>query len=88
MAEQNESGNEYWRANLSLVRNLLIIWALVSFGFGLILRPVLGVIKFGGADLGFWFAQQGSIYVFLILIFYYAKRMKDLDKKYDVHEDL
>lgn len=91
MSESNESGsqsgNEYWKANLKLVRNLLIIWAIVSFGCGLLFRPVLGLVKFGGADLGFWFAQQGSIYVFLILIFYYAWKMKQIDREFNVNEE-
>ena len=65
----------------------LVIWAIVSFGFGIILRPLLSSIPVGGTDLGFWFAQQGSIYVFLILIFYYAIRMNSLDREYGVQED-
>ncbi len=87
MDSQNERDNAYWRANLRLVRNCLIVWALVSFGFGILLRPLLSGIEIGGSDLGFWFAQQGSIYVFLVLIFYYAIRMNTLDKRFNVDEE-
>ena len=87
MSEKNEAGKQYWQANLRLMTICLIIWAVVSFGFGIILRPLLSGIEIGGTDLGFWFAQQGSIYVFLILIFYYAIRMNALDRKFDVQED-
>jgi len=77
---------EYWKANTSLIRNLLIVWALVSYVFGILLVEPLNGIRLGGLPLGFWFAQQGSIYVFVILIFYYAWKMDQLDRKYDVHE--
>ena len=87
MSESNESGQAYWRANIKLVTYCLIVWALVSYGFGLILRPILDVVDVGGAGLGFWFAQQGSIYVFLILIFFYAYRMNALDREHGVQED-
>jgi putative solute:sodium symporter small subunit len=63
-----------------------VIWFVASFGLGIILRPALSDIKIGGADLGFWFAQNGSIYVFLVLIFAYAWRMNKLDKEYGVEE--
>ena len=87
MAEPTESGTAYWKANIRLVSYCLIVWAVVSYGFGLVLRPVLDVIDVGGAGLGFWFAQQGSIYVFLILIFFYAYRMNALDRQFGVEED-
>ena len=87
MSDDRESGQKYWKANLRLMTICLIIWAIVSFGFGIILRPLLSGISIGGTDLGFWFAQQGSIYVFLILIFYYAIRMNALDREFGVHED-
>jgi putative solute:sodium symporter small subunit len=77
----------YWKANLSLLLKLLVIWFVVSYGFGIILVEPLNAISLGGYPLGFWFAQQGSIYTFLILIFYYAKKMGDLDREFDVHED-
>jgi putative solute:sodium symporter small subunit len=63
------------------------IWFVVSYLFGIILVEPLNSIQIGGYKLGFWFAQQGSIYVFIALIFYYAKRMGKLDKEHDVHED-
>ncbi|MEX0284859.1 MAG: DUF4212 domain-containing protein [Paracoccaceae bacterium] len=77
----------YWQANVRLILISLVIWALVSFGFGIILRPALSGIAVGGTDLGFWFAQQGSIIVFLILIFFYAWRMNRLDREYGVEEE-
>ena len=63
-----------------------MIWFIVSFGFGILLRPMLAGIKIGGTDLGFWFAQQGSILVFLVLIFVYAWRMNKLDREHGVEE--
>ena len=83
----SEESNAYWRANIRLVTVSLIIWALVSFGAGIVFRPLLSGIKVGGTDLGFWFAQQGSILVFIVLIFFYAFRMNSLDKKYGVGDD-
>ncbi|MDW4498823.1 DUF4212 domain-containing protein [Sulfitobacter sp. D35] len=78
--------NAYWSANLRLITWSLVIWALVSFGFAILLRPLLSGITVGGSDLGFWFAQQGSILVFLILIFFYAWRMNKLDRDHGVDE--
>ena len=83
---QNDN-NAYWAANVRLIRISLIIWALVSFGLGILLRPMLSGISVGGSDLGFWFAQQGSILVFLALIFFYAWRMNKLDHEFGVDED-
>lgn len=77
----------YWRANLRLMGICLVIWFTVSFGFGILLVDQLNTIRFGGFQLGFWFAQQGSIYVFVLLIFYYAWRMNRIDREHDVHED-
>jgi putative solute:sodium symporter small subunit len=82
-----DSANEYWKANIRLVAILLVIWFAVSYLFGIILADQLNTIKLGGTGLGFWFAQQGSIYTFLVLIFVYAKKMNALDRKFDVHED-
>ena len=86
MAEEPQNNNAYWAANVRIILISLVIWALVSFGFGIILRPALSGISVGGADLGFWFAQQGSILVFLVLIFYYAWRMNKLDAEHGVEE--
>ena len=86
MHQGSSSDDAYWKANLSLIRNILIIWALVSFGFGILLRPLLSGIAVGGTDLGFWFAQQGSILVFIVLIFYYAIRMNAIDRKFGAEE--
>ena len=86
MSEQ-KSRQDYWTANLKLVALCLSIWFVVSYVFGIILVDQLNAISIGGYDLGFWFAQQGSMYIFVILIFFYASRMNKLDKKFDVHED-
>jgi putative solute:sodium symporter small subunit len=83
----NTDKSGYWTANLRIVAWCLVIWALVSFGFGILLRPLLSGIPVGGTDLGFWFAQQGSILVFLALIFFYAWRMNKLDAEYGMEED-
>ncbi len=74
--------NAYWRANTTLIRNLLLVWAIVSFGFSILLVQPLNNVKLGGVPLGFWMAQQGSIYVFVALIFVYAYQMDKLDRKY------
>ncbi|HPF73573.1 MAG: DUF4212 domain-containing protein [Rhodanobacteraceae bacterium] len=81
------SASEYWKANLKLIATLLAIWALVSYGAGIVFASWLNHIHLGGYPLGFWFAQQGSIYVFIALIFVYAKKMGDIDRRFDVHED-
>ncbi|MEM7226975.1 MAG: DUF4212 domain-containing protein [Pseudomonadota bacterium] len=86
MADREDSGQAYWKANLRLVTICLVIWALVSYGFGLVFHKALDAIDVGGAGLGFWFAQQGSIYVFLILVFVYAFRMNALDREFGVEE--
>ncbi len=76
----------YWRRNLTYVGILLAIWFLVSYGFGILLVEQLNAIRIGGFQLGFWFAQQGSIYVFVILIFVYVRLMNRLDREFDVDE--
>ena len=83
----DEQAKEYWRRNLSLMVKLLVIWFVVSYGFGISLFDVLNQIQIGGYKLGFWFAQQGSIYVFVGLIFYYAKKMAALDREFGVEEE-
>lgn len=77
---------KYWRENLKYLAILLTIWFLVSYGFGILLVDELNTIRLGGFKLGFWFAQQGSIYVFVLLIFIYVRLMNKLDKKYKVNE--
>jgi putative solute:sodium symporter small subunit len=86
MIEQTQR-QAYWSANLKLVAFCLAIWFVVSFLFGIILVDQLNAFKIGGYMLGFWFAQQGSMYIFVILIFFYASRMKKLDQKFNVHEE-
>ena len=78
---------EYWMANIRLVVLCIAIWFVVSFGFAILLAEPLNSVRIGGYQLGFWFAQQGSIYTFVALIFFYAYRMNILDRKFDVHED-
>ncbi|MCT4557251.1 MAG: DUF4212 domain-containing protein [Pelagimonas sp.] len=85
-AAQAEADKGYWAANVRIILVSLVIWAVVSFGFGILLRPALSGIAVGGTDLGFWFAQQGSILVFLALIFFYAWRMNKLDREFGVEE--
>ncbi len=88
MASSNNSqAKAYWQANLKLLISLLVVWFVVSFGFGILFVDALNQIHLGGFKLGFWFAQQGSIFTFVILIFVYAAKMNTLDRKFDVHED-
>lgn len=85
MADKTSS-NAYWAANVRVILISLAVWFACSFGMGIILRPALSGIMVGGADLGFWMAQNGSIYVFLVLIFAYASKMNKLDKDHGVDE--
>lgn len=77
---------EYWNKNLQVIAICLAIWALVSYGFGILFVEALNNIWIGGVPLGFWFSQQGSIYVFIVLIFVYGRVMDKLDKEYGVQE--
>ncbi|RAK00703.1 DUF4212 domain-containing protein [Aliidiomarina maris] len=85
--ESQDHATAYWKENLSLMLKLLFVWALVSFGFGIFLADLLNQIQFFGFKLGFWFAQQGAIYTFIVLIFVYIRQMNKLDKKYGVDEE-
>jgi putative solute:sodium symporter small subunit len=85
--ERPPDRSAYWRANLRLVAGCLVIWFVVSFGCGIVFVDALNTVSFFGVPLGFWFAQQGSIYVFLALIPYYVVRVNRLDREHDVHED-
>ncbi len=85
MADKSSAG-AYWAANIEVIVISLAIWFACSFGLGILLRPALSGIHVGGADIGFWFAQNGSIYVFLILIFVYAKVMNGIDRAHGVEE--
>ena len=78
--KDDDNSHAYWKATLGLLTKILIIWFLVSFGAGILFADLLNNIKLGGYPLGFWFAQQGSIYIFIVLIFYYAKKMGDIDR--------
>lgn len=85
MSERDLKG--YWKKNLKYLGILLSIWFIVSYGFGILLAPALNEIQFGGFKLGFWFAQQGSIYTFVVLIFVYVYLMNKLDQQFNVRED-
>ena len=88
MAFRNDDDKKaYWKENLSLLAKLLIVWFAVSFGAGILFVYVLDNIHFFVFKLGFWFAQQGSIYVFVALIFVYMSKMKAMDKRYGVNEE-
>ena len=83
----DKSGEAYWKATLTLIAQVLVVWFFVSFGCGILFADALNSMSLGGYPLGFWFAQQGSMYVFVILIFVYKWRMGQIDEKFDVHED-
>lgn len=82
-----EQAKAYWKRNVSLMVKLGAVWFVVSFGFGILLVDVLNQIQIGGYKLGFWFAQQGSIYVFVALIFYYTRKMSQLDREFNVDDE-
>ena len=84
----DKSAASYWKANIRIITICLIIWAIVSYGFAIFLRPLLAMLPLtiGGVDLGFWFAQQGSILTFIVLIFYYTWYMNRLDREFGVDE--
>ena len=84
--KQNNKIDTYWQANIRLVLGMLSIWFLVSFGCGILFVDFLDQFKFFGFNLGFWFAQQGSIYVFVILIFVYINRIKKIERIFDQDE--
>lgn len=81
-----EAAEAYWKENITLIVKLLIVWFVVSYGCGIIFIDELNAITFAGFKLGFWFAQQGAMYVFIVLAFVYAKKMEALERKYDIHE--
>ena len=85
--EDHNVRRRYWRANLRLVAGCLTVWFIVSFGFGILLVDTLNQFRFFGFELGFWFAQQGSILCFIGLIFFYAWRMNRLDQEHGLEED-
>lgn len=83
----DDQGKAYWNTVLGLIAKVLAVWFIVSYGCGILFAPALNSISIGGYPLGFWFAQQGSMYIFVALIFIYAKLMGKIDEKFDVHED-
>ena len=86
MSDKQKHASAYWKENVKYLSILLAIWFLVSYGCGILFRDALNEFRLGGFKLGFWFAQQGSIYVFVILIFVYVRIMNKLDKKYGFDE--
>ena len=93
MSEETPSGGDagraagrYWRANLRLLGSLLLVWFAVSFGFGILARPLLDQVSILGVPAGFWFAQQGSIWVFVALIFFYGWRIERIERRHGVGE--
>ncbi|MFT5425732.1 MAG: putative solute:sodium symporter small subunit [Gammaproteobacteria bacterium] len=82
----SKNSDSYWAANIRLILKLMSIWFIVSFLCGIILVEPLNSIQLAGFKLGFWFSQQGSIISFVVLIFYYIKKMDQLDTKYNVHD--
>jgi putative solute:sodium symporter small subunit len=82
-----DQGKAYWSATLGLLGKILAVWFVFSFGTGILFVEAMNGISLGGYPLGFWFAHQGAIYIFIALIFYYGKAMGDLDRKFDVHEE-
>lgn len=84
---KEEAAKAYWKDNLRLMLWLLVVWFVVSFGCGVLFVHELNAIEFFGFPLGFWFAQQGSIYVFVAMIFFYVWKMNQYDRKHDVHEE-
>ncbi|MEN1784977.1 MAG: DUF4212 domain-containing protein [Bacteroidota bacterium] len=87
MTNEKQNARAYWKENLKYLVILLSIWFAVSYGAGILLKEVLNKVHLGGFKLGFWFAQQGSIFVFVILIFVYVYLMNKLDKKYGYDKD-
>jgi putative solute:sodium symporter small subunit len=87
MAEYNqEKMRAYWQANVRLMLLLLTVWFVISYLCGIVFVEELNTIRLGGYKLGFWFAQQGSMYGFVAIIFIYARRMAVIDRKFEVHD--
>lgn len=84
--ETSDAEGAYWRENLRLLITLMVIWFVSSFGAGILFRDFLDQFSLGGYPLGFWFAQQGSIYIFIALIFYYVFKMRKIERKYDLDD--
>lgn len=85
--EQNSQRIAYWKRNVRLLLSLLVVWFVVSYGFGILFVDFMNQFTVAGFPLGFWFAQQGSIYTFVVLIFIYVWQMNKLDREFDVHEE-
>lgn len=86
MSISPEQAQAYWKENLRIIISYLAVWFVVSYGCGILFVDQLDAIQFFGFPLGFWFGQQGSIFVFVVLIWMYVSSMNKLDEKYDVHE--
>lgn len=83
----NQRAQEYWKANIRILLSLLSVWFIVSFGAGILFVDALDAIRFGGFKLGFWMAQQGSIFVFVVLVYAYIHLMDRLDKRFNLDSD-
>lgn len=81
-----DNAKAYWSATLRLLTGILIVWAVTAYGLAILFAPALNNFHLGGYPLGFWFGQQGSIYIFIVLIFYYAKKMGEIDRQFNVEE--
>lgn len=86
MSQKSKNASAYWKENIKYLAILLVVWFAVSYGAGILFKDALNKFTLGGFKLGFWFAQQGSIYVFVVLIFVYVRIMNKLDKKYGYDE--
>lgn len=87
MSNVSQASQDYWRKNRILIAVLLSIWALVSFGFGILFAEALSGMRIGQLPASFWWAQQGAIYVFVVLIFVYARRMDRIDREHGLDEE-
>lgn len=85
--QHSHDAHGYWKATLSLLTKILIVWFLVSFGAGILFVEQMNAFHLGGYPLGFWFAQQGSLVIFIALIWWYKSSMDKIDRQFDVHED-
>jgi len=86
MSDSSSNADAYWKKTINLIIPLMVVWFLCSYVCGIVLVDTLNEIQLFGFPLGFWFAQQGAIYVFLVLIFVYVFRMNKIDEEFDVHE--
>lgn len=87
MSVNKHDSAAYWKANVRLIMQCMVVWAVCSYGFAILLRPALSGIQFAGTDIGFWFGQQGSMLTFIAIIFFYSWRMNKIDEAFGVNEE-